>query len=421
MALTDTWLKAHILKAHTKVIEKTDRAGLFARVSKKGKIVFHLRYLYNHKQHRIDLGSYPLISLKTARENALKCKASVEQGYDPRLLKKTARAQILAALTLQQLFLKWYDAFCVPNKQGAFEIRRSFEIYVLPKLGQLPVDDISADTWLTLFEQVKPKAPSIALRLLNNARQMLAWAVRRKLIADNVLVAISARQDLGLSSQATTRTLSDTEITGLLKCLEHSRIADKNRLFIKLCLIYGCRNGELRQARKADFDFDKMIWTVPPAHHKTGKKTGQPLIRPITPGIKILLEACFKLNASSYAFTNAGSNEPMGRTALLSLPYHVMQWLRKNEGVAMPHWSIHDLRRTFRTQVAVFTDPHIAELMLGHSLKGTWGVYDRYDYLKEQAECLEKWQCRLVALGLNQPEHPCCLPTPARPQPPINS
>lgn len=399
--LTDTWLKNNLRKSNEKVIEKTDRDGLSVRVSQKGKIVFQLRFRYNNKQHRIDLGSYPLISLKIARENALRCKASVEQGYDPRLLKKTARAQILEALTLQQLFLKWYDAFCVQNKQCAAEIRRSFEIYVLPMLGQLPVDDISADTWLTLFEQVKPKAPSIALRLLNNARQMLAWAVRRKLIAGNVLVAISARQDLGLSSKATTRTLGDAEITGLLKCLEHSRIAAKNRLFIKLCLIYGCRNGELRLARKADFDFDKMIWTVPPAHHKTGKKTGQPLIRPITPGIKTLLEDCFKLNASAYAFTNEGGNAPMGRAAPVSLPYRVMQWLRKNEGIDMPHWSIHDLRRTFRTQVAVFTEPHIAEIMLGHSLKGVWGIYDRYDYLKEQAECLEKWQCRLVDLGLN--------------------
>lgn len=403
MALTTTWLKTHSRKAHPKVIEKTDRDGLSARVSKQGKIVFQLRFRYNCKQNRIDLGSYPFISLKTARENALKCKASVEQGYDPRLLKKTDRAQILAALTLQQLFLKWYDAFCVPNKQCAIEIRRSFEIYVLPKLGQLPVDSITADAWLTLFEQVKPKAPSIALRLLVNAKQMLAWASRRKLITHNDLVEISARQDLGLSSQAATRTLSDAEITGLLKCLEHSRIAAKNRLFIKLCLIYGCRNGELRQARKADFDFDKMIWTVPPAHHKTGKKTGQPLIRPITPGIKTLLEDCFRLNASAYAFTNEGGNEPLGRSAPLSLPYHVMQWLRKNAGVDMPHWSIHDLRRTFRTQVSVFTEPHIAELMMGHKLPGVWGVYDRYDYLKEQAECLEKWQCRLVALGLEPP------------------
>ncbi|MGU9851125.1 hypothetical protein ACU680_10045 [Pseudomonas koreensis] len=55
-------------------------------------------------------------------------------------------------------------------------------------------------------------------------------------------------------------------------------MATKNKIFLKLCLIYGCRYSE-----KAHFDFRAMIWTVPPANHKMGKSSGKPLLRPITP------------------------------------------------------------------------------------------------------------------------------------------
>ena len=42
------------------------------------------------------------------------------------------------------------------------------------------------------------------------------------------------------------------------------------------------------------------------------------------------------------------------------------------------------------------TEPHIAEMMLGHKLSGQWQVYDRYDYLKEQAEAYSKWWIRMM-------------------------
>ncbi len=70
----------------------------------------------------------------------------------------------------------------------------------------------------------------------------------------------------------------------------------------------------------------------------------------------------------------------MNHTAPLALPYNIMQYLRKNEDFELPHFSMHDLRRTARTNFSTLTEPHIAEIMLGHSLGGVWKTYDRHDY-----------------------------------------
>lgn len=64
----------------------------------------------------------------------------------------------------------------------------------------------------------------------------------------------------------------------------------------------------------------------------------------------------------------------------------------------MKHWSVHDLRKTARTNFSVLTEPHIAEIMLGHKLVGQWQVYDHYDYLKEQAKAYSKWWNQILEI-----------------------
>lgn len=400
MAITDAWLKANNGKERKFVDEKTDRDGLSCRVSKKGKIVFQLRFRRNGKQSRVDIGTYPLISLKTARDEALKLKAELEKGHDPRVIKKTDKAKNIEALSLESVFSRWYESYCVHNKKGHKEIMRSFELYAFPRFGNIPPDKISTDNWLTLLEDIRKTKPAISLRLLINAKQMLSWATRRKLIASNPISEISAKQDLNIIKKPKLRSLSDEEIIMLLAALDGSRMAAKNKLFVKLCLIYGCRNGELRLSKKNDFNFEKMTWTVPPENHKTGLSTGKPLIRPITEDIKALLEECFRLSGNGqYLFNNVDSDDPMGRGATVQLPYNIMQWCRKKRGYEMQHWSVHDLRKTARTNFSTLTEPHIAEIMLGHKLPGEWQTYDQHLYLKEQSDCLIKWVWRLNALG----------------------
>lgn len=408
MAITESWLKANNKKERAKAITKTDRDGLLVRVSPKGKITYSLRYYYNNKQTRIDLGSYPLLTLKEARTETLRLRAKLEQGHNPKVVRQLEKQAIIAAKSLKGLFELWYESYCVKNKKGHHEIKRSFEIHVFPRIGKLPAEKITLHEWLDILESLAQKRPAIAERILVNAKQMLKYGLKRKLISSNVLADIYAKEDLQIQKRSVDRSLSDEEIKMLWLAVDHSRITEKNKLFIKLCLIYACRNGELRLSEKDHFDFEAKIWTIPPENHKLGKKSGKPLLRPITPSIEGFLKQAFALSADSkYVFTNYGSNEVMNHTAPLALPYNIMQYLRKNEGYELAHFSMHDLRRTARTNFSTLTQPHIAEVLLGHSLGGVWRTYDQHDYLKEQAKAYEAWCDRLFGLvGLQAPTNP---------------
>lgn len=48
------------------------------------------------------------------------------------------------------------------------------------------------------------------------------------------------------------------------------------------------------------------------------------------------------------------------------------------------------LGKTMRTGVAELTQPHVAEMMLGHKLPGIWQIYDKHTYLEEQREAYER-------------------------------
>ena len=64
MAVTDARLKSAKMRGSGSVSVKIDRDGLSIRISAKGKLTFQMRYYYLSKAKRLDIGTYPKMSLK---------------------------------------------------------------------------------------------------------------------------------------------------------------------------------------------------------------------------------------------------------------------------------------------------------------------------------------------------------------------
>ena len=384
MALTESWLKANDRKQRAKKLIKADRDGLNVRLSPKGKITFMMRYYYNNARKDFDIGTYPLMSLKEARDENRRLRKKLEQGHDPKVVRLVEKQTIADEHSLEGMFNLWYETYCKDNKKNHADIKRSFEIHLFPHVGKLPAGQITLHQFLEILEAIAKKKPGIADRILTNTKQLLKWGVKRQLLTVNVLAGINAKEDLQIKKKAGTRSLSDDEIKMVWQAIDETNMTEKNQLFLKLCLIYACRNGELRLSKKKDFDFEMGVWTIPPENHKLGDSTGKPLLRPITTEIEPFLKRAFELSSESeYVFTSRDSEEVMGRSVPLPLPYNITQWLRRHHKYEMEHWSIHDLRKTARTNFSTLTDFHIAEIMLGHSLGGHIQTYDHHDYLDE--------------------------------------
>ena len=76
--------------------------------------------------------------------------------------------------------------------------------------------------------------------------------------------------------------------------------------------------------------------------------------------------------------------------------------LRMDQELGLSHYTLHDLRRTFSSNMARLGTPiHVTEKILNHvsgSLGGVAGIYNRHSYMDEMKEALEKHDEFLVKL-----------------------
>jgi hypothetical protein len=84
--VTQTWLKARHRRLCPKTEVVADRDGLGVRISPKGKLTFQFRYYYDGRPDRVDISSYPRMSLTDAREVALRLGRGLEKGENPKVV-----------------------------------------------------------------------------------------------------------------------------------------------------------------------------------------------------------------------------------------------------------------------------------------------------------------------------------------------
>lgn len=395
MALSDTWLKSNHKKTQEKTTVKTDRDGLAVRVSPKGKLTFQLRYRYGGEQQRIDLGSYPLMSLKDARKETTRLNEILADGYNPKSVKGLEKLEKLKAKTFGELFYEWHADDAVGRLADAAEIKRSFEKHILPTYGDTLAKEITTRHWIRLLKDIGKKVPVLTFQLLTYAKQTYRWAMHKYDDLDsNPLLGISPKADLRITRGKKDRILSEKTIAQYWDAAENSRMYDRSKLFLRLMLLYGCRGKELATSKREHFDFDEGIWTIPSSEHKTGRTRGHPPIhRPIIPVAEAWLKEAMELSQSEvYVFPHLlDLSLPLSKGTVIEMPKSIQRWVYREKGEMMDYWSTHDVRRTARTHWSSLTSRDIAEMMLGHVLPGVQQVYDRYNYMDEKREAYEAW------------------------------
>ena len=180
------------------------------------------------------------------------------------------------------------------------------------------------------------------------------------------------------------------------KIRETRNFGEDNLLAIKLLLALCVRKGELLGARWVEFDLDGetragAVWHLPASR----TKTGEGLDIPLAPAVVGWLNALRALAAGSdYVFPKR-RHDPRERVPHVGIDTLNVALQRVKHG--LPHFTLHDLRRTARTHLAALgIRREVAERCLGHRLRGVEGTYDRHDYFEERRAALERWSALIA-------------------------
>ena len=371
MALADSWLRGINGKPYEGQSEVTDGDGLSVRVSPKGLITFQVRHMRDGKQVRTSLGRYPSMTLKEARIRA----AEIKEG-----LVSTSENDEPTPLVL---FNEWFEKYVMREcREGTQNNYRYTFSAAKNRLPDRPVDKITQDMWLSYFDAISERAPGVARSVITGLKACFNWHIRRGRIKPPCMMSLRAR-DVGAPPKTGDRVLTIPEVAKIWKEIESSRASAANKIIHLLCLIYGCRLTEARTVRYCDLDWESMVWTVPAEISKTGR----PIRRPITSiGEELFKRGIMTSNSKIYLFPGQIEDTPVE----LHSCNRLISRLRAKLGI--PHWRIHDARRTLSTRLSeVGVMPHITEVMLGHTLIGVMAVYNKHDWLTDQAAGYEQW------------------------------
>ncbi len=376
-------------------IDRKSGEGAFGmRVSPKGKKVWFAMYkAKNGKIKRFSLGTYPHTSLSEARKLCNSTIAANEAGND--MQSEVQRRK--AAPTMEDLW-DAYQEFLFNRKKPKSTRWLSEEMSrwvntVQPAIGHIKVEDISPVHLSDILTEKAKVAAVSANRLHGLLRQLFKPALAKGWISTHSMQWI---EKPGGSESSRKRILSDDEIKTLWPYFD--KLPHNARDAFKIGLYTAQRPGEILTMRWQGIDLDAGVWTQ--ETNKTDAVLLVPLSRQV---INIIRERKEWLNTRSekrnredlkenpwlflsrYNTTRKGATGD-GRYKSTKDARRKIQELSNIEG-----WTSHDLRRTSRSIMSrLKIKHHIRERCLNHSQGGIAEVYDRYDYLQEKTDALQK-------------------------------
>lgn len=386
--LSDKRIKALLGKPQDKQQVISDGRGLSIRVSKSGAVSFVMFYRLGGRETPpvwLTLGKYPDMTLKMAREKRDQCRTWLADGIDPRHRIGFVTDESQRPVTVKDALEYWIEHYVRHKRKKPSVCEERFNKHIYKQIGNVPLSECTAAMWVKRFDEIKKKVPVMSGMIFLDIKQALKFCrVRRFAITrelDDFTVA-----DMGNKSRKIDRVLTKNEVRDVWRCLNttvgNKYISPGYRNLLTILLVFGCRTNEVKLSRPDEWDLDNWIWTVPKEHSKNGCE----IIRPIPPQLRqwiLNLKTISCMDKSEYLINGISR----GSSAISSFGGKL--W--KRFGHSKP-WTLHDFRRVVATNLNdMGVNADAVEQLLGHSLSGVRGIYNRSRYMDEKLKALTMW------------------------------
>lgn len=409
--LTKTAVEALTAGNQDRFVWDDKLTGFGVKVTPRRRKVFIFVYRYPRgragKVRRFTIGSFGDISVEHARVIATEKAGLVASGIDPMAKleadRKAARAEKAApkqsVLAIAAAFVERHHK--AQNKTWR-EAERIINRHIIPAFGSRRIGDVGRGEINSLLDDVEDKSgKASAQAVLKQIRRMFNWHAVRDERFVSPLVRGMAR--ISPKEQRRKRTLTDDEMGVVWLALEKSR--PPFRQIVRALLFTAQRRNEIGGARRSEIDETGAQITIPPERHKSGL----PHVVPLTGAARAQIEDLGDFGKlGDCIFTTTGTKPFNGFSrAKAELDAEIERILRerlpvgerRRKGPLMPHWTLHDLRRTAKTIMQrIKVRPDISERVLGHTMKGVEGTYDQYSYLDEKRDALERLAAEVLRI-----------------------
>jgi integrase len=375
----------------------SDGANLYFRVTPSGAAGWIFRFTLNGRTRDMGLGTYPTVSLATARELAEKCRLQITNHVDPieqrhadRAAARQAEARARAAEAKTKTFDECTEAYIQANDakwrsaKHRLQWKRTLAKYASPKIGSLPVSLIDKALVLEVLQPIWYRRPETASRVRGRIRLILDWARAMDLRTGENPAAWKGYLDQIFPAREQVRptehrpALPFPELPAFISALrERQEDAAKALEFV---ILTAARTGEALRAQWDEIDFANKIWSVPLSRMKARKPHRVPLSKPALD----VLEHMQQWRTNDFVFPGSKVGRPLSDMSLLML-------LRR---LGRRDITVHGFRSTFRDWAGETTSfpNHVVEMALAHEIgNAVEAAYRRGDLFNKRARLMDQW------------------------------
>ena len=373
----------------TDIIEFDDAVpGFGVRARKGGSKVYVVQYTIGEKTRRMSLGKVELQGVDKARDKAKDILAAVRMGQDPAGEKQRDRTTATDTFkAIADRFLAFQKTQLRPRSYD--DVERHLMLHGKSLHGLL-LAKIQRQDIASVISAVRAKGAAVtANRVRATISSFFSWAISEGLVDHNPVTGT-----LRTEEKSRERVLSYDELHLIWNALEDDHFG----AVIKLLLLTGQRAAEISGLRWSELTGDDAFVLVP-ERTKNGREHSVPLSEParaIVAAQPRRQGSDGKLRDLVFGYADGPFSGWTGARKLLNAR------IEKATGKPLPHWTPHDLRRSFATHGSKLgIQPHVIEAILNHVSgfrAGVAGIYNRNPYDAEKRQALDIWADHLLAI-----------------------
>ena len=365
----------------------SDIPGFGVRLRAKGNRTWMFQYRHAGRTKRITIGLVSAIKAVDARSSASKLYAQMKLGVDPGAGRDSPRGQ-------DETFAATVDLYLARQRDrlrpGSYvNVQRHLLTNAKP-LHRTPLTEIDRRAVARLIAALGVSSGKVAANaVLKDICALYSWAIREGLADLNPAAGANRFEE-----RSRERVLTNDELARIWKATEVDDAARANErgewlnfcALVRLLILTGARRQELGALKWSEVD-NLLKATISLPGERT--KNARPHMIPLSGAAIAILQS-----ASSQ---NGGGEFVFGRAGFKGWN-RMKRELDKRSGTS--GWTLHDTRRTISTALHEDLDvaPHIVEGVLGHTIKGVAGIYNKSLYLDQRRIALEARATRLAAI-----------------------
>lgn len=372
-----------------------DGDGLRLVVKAASRKSWVLRYQLAGRRREMGLGSYPEVSLKSARLDAASKRRMLAEGVDPLAARdqeraaqlETQKAQEAKKIRFETLATDYWSAH-----SGSWSAQwrkgwiRKLELYAFPHIGKLSAEQIDTEHVLKVLQPIWVEKTRTADEVRGQIEQVLDAAKARGLRSgdnparwrghlDNLL---SRAEKKKARKRVHFPAMAWRDVPGLIRQLKANTSLPS--IAAQLLIMTSARSHMVRFACWDEFDFTARTWSLPAERMKTRVA----FVIPLSDQVIDCLNSIPRIKGTPYLFPGQGKSGVMHTNAVRNLLHE------------MGYTSItrHGFRSSFRDWASECTHypREVCELALAHDERNqTESAYSRSDHLEKRRQLMNDW------------------------------